>query len=171
MSDNMNMIAAVHENLSEKTAKLLSYLVQRHPKPSVTVLMKLCYFVDLVHIKKYNVAITDFSYIRYNYGPFDKKIYSYLEKMHNDQTVREEQGFANESSNDFIVLSPDEKATSNVDFLTTQELESVDSVLSEVGGYGAKALTDIAYKTAPMKKLGATRGGVEGMYQQLDMHA
>ena len=159
----------IHE-YDDKTLKLVSYLVTNHPKPSVTVLMKLCYFVDLVATKRLKEKITKFNYIRYNYGPFDKDIYRYLEKATRDKQVKEEQGFASESANDFIVLSSGENYSTDTSFLSVEELACVENVITEVGNYGAGALTDIAYKTAPMKKIGAVRGGDQGMYEKLDLN-
>lgn len=157
-------------NLDEKTKKLLVYLTKQHPNASVTVLMKLCYFVDLVNVKSSKKQITDFNYIRYQYGPFDKKIYSYLEDLVFAKEVKENQSFANETHNDFIVFSGPDKEV-ELTFLKGNETESVKTVLDELAGYGAKALTDIAYKTKPMLKIGATRGGTEGIFEKLELNA
>ena len=45
----------------------------------------------------------------------------------------------------------------------------MDEVLDSVNGYGAKALTEIAYKTKPMQALGATLNGGEHLNEKLDM--
>jgi hypothetical protein len=43
--------------------------------------MKLSYLVDLVNIKKRKEKISDFEYIRYNFGPFDNKIYNFVKQL------------------------------------------------------------------------------------------
>ena len=157
-------------NVNDKTGELLTYLAEKHPNPTVTVLMKLCYLIDLVSMKKYGGKVTDFNYIRYKFGPFDKKIYSYLERLATGGLISQEQGFAAESANDFIVYSSGPTPRSNYQLFAGNDKEAADTVLQEVAGYGAKALTDIAYKTKPMIALGATRGGIEGLYQQLNLN-
>ena len=132
--------------------------------------MKLCYLIDLVSLKKNGGGVTNFRYIRYKFGPFDKAIYSCLEDLAANDRVSQEQGFASETANDFIVFAlGKEKLDTNL--LTADEIKCADEVLNEVSGYGAKALTDIAYKTKPMKALGATRGGSENLFKELDLKA
>jgi hypothetical protein len=52
-----------------------------------------------------------------------------------------------------------------------EEKDLIDEMMSELKGYGAKTLTDIAYKTKPMIKLGATLGGDENLFKKLDLSA
>ena len=44
--------------------------------------------------------------------------------------------------------------------MTESDKSIAEKVLEDLKGYGAKILTDIAYKTAPMKKISAEPGGV-----------
>lgn len=50
--------------------------------------MKLAYLADLI-VSKGNAKhkITDFDYVRWHYGPFDKSIYSCLEKLSKDDLI------------------------------------------------------------------------------------
>ena len=50
-----------------------------------------------------------------------------------------------------------------------EELEVIGGVLQELKGYGAKILTEIAYKTKPMVKIGAILGGKESFGVKLDL--
>lgn len=52
---------------------------------------------------------------------------------------------------------------------SSEELELIGGVLQELKGYGAKILTEIAYKTKPMVKIGATLGGKESFGVKLDL--
>ena len=72
-----------------KTCQVLSYIIKNYPNVSITSLMKLSYLVDLVAIKKGKNKISDFQYVRYNYGPFDKKIYKYLEALEKECIIKE----------------------------------------------------------------------------------
>jgi len=133
--------------------------------------MKLCYLIDLVALKRSKNKVSNFNYIRYKFGPFDGSIYSYLESLAESGVVSQEQGFANETANDFIVYVPGPSANDQFPFLEVADIEAANVVLNEVSGYGAKALTDIAYKTKPMLALGATRGGEEGLFEKLNLLA
>lgn len=55
--------------------------------------------------------------------------------------------------------------------LIEKDKEQIDAVLENLKGYGAKTLTEVAYKTKPMLKLGATLGGKENIGVELDLNA
>ena len=74
----------------EKTKQLLAYLIQNHPSVSITGLMKLAYISDLVSIKKHNKQISDFDYVRYKHGPFDKRIYPLINDLVCEGIISEE---------------------------------------------------------------------------------
>ena len=61
-----------------KNQQFLSYLCQKHPRATVTVLMKISYLIDWVSVNKYGTQITNYEYKRYLYGPFDDAIYKDL---------------------------------------------------------------------------------------------
>ncbi len=151
-----------------KTKQLLSYLVQEHSSASVTVLMKLSYLIDLVSIKKEHKQVTDFEYKRYHYGPFDQSIYVLLSELETEGVVKAESQYTpgGEEYVKYIFVQEEEL---NLDQLTDKDCEIANQVLDQVSGYGAKALTEIAYQTAPMKKLGATLGGNENLNEKLDL--
>lgn len=154
---------------NKKTKELLVYLIKEHPNPSITVLMKLCYLIDLVAYKQSGNQITNFEYTRYTFGPFDKKIYSYIEELSLEGRVIQKPTYNPRNGDEYIVFET--KDDFEVSELKNGEKEIVDSVLDDVSGYGANVLTQIAYKTKPMKKLGATLGGSESIGEKLDFDA
>lgn len=149
------------------TQKYLLYFSKFHPKPSVTVLMKLCYLLDLMAVGEGNEKLTDFKYIRYSFGPFDQNIYSELEKLI-------ELGFAHQDM-DYTTLGTEVIFYKiNDDLATNVSLENpgrelAEELLEAVKGYGARELTQIAYKTKPMVALGASLGGKENIGKELNL--
>lgn len=154
---------------NEKTKQLLAYILKKQ-KESVTSLMKLSYLIDLVHVNKESNQVTDFEYLRYNFGPFDRKIYLYIEDMTESGLLIEDTEYTY-GGEEFITYKLKEGAEISFDELKPDEIESVDEVTEELKGYGARDLTEVAYKTKPMIALGATLGGDENIGVKLDLNA
>ena len=152
----------------KKTLQVLSYIIKNRPNISVTSLMKLAYLVDLVAIKKGKNKISDFQYIRYNYGPFDKKIYKYLEVLENNNTIKE--GAEISSTGDEFVTYSLNKRNISFDTISDDEKEIIDEVLETLEGYGVKALTELTYRTKPMRKIRATLKNKVGLNEVLDLN-
>ncbi len=154
---------------NEKTKQLLTYLIQEHSSASVTVLMKLSYLIDLISVKKVRKQVTDFEYRRYFFGPFDQKIYLLLSELESEGIIIAESKYTSggEEYVTYSIKMGEEDISS--DQLTEEDYAIADQVLEQLRGYGAKVLTDIAYQTAPMKKLGATQGGNQNLNAKLDL--
>ena len=152
-----------------KNQQVLIYLIKNYGNPSVTSLMKLCYLIDLLSIQREKPQITDFEYRRYNFGPFENRIYDELNGLVSDKTVLQEFDYT-PKGDEFVtyVLKEDEF---NFDEIAPDEKSTIDEVLESLKGYGAKILTEIAYKTKPMKAIGATLGGQEHFNEKLDLQA
>jgi hypothetical protein len=133
--------------------------------------MKLAYLIDLIAVKKHKAQISMFQYKRYLFGPFDKEIYVYLSDLVNEKILKEKPAFA-PSGDEYIIYEFIDSAE-GVKFnkLKSNEISLIDSVLNELQGLGAKSLSQIAYATGPMKKLGATIGNRKGLNKALDLSA
>lgn len=153
-----------------KALQVLSYIVKNHPNVSITSLMKLSYIVDLVAIKKGKNKISDFQYIRYNYGPFDKKIYNYLEALEKANILVEGANISS-TGDEFVTFSINKKNTISFDKISDDEREIIDEVLEGLQGYGTKAITELTYLTKPMKKIRATLDNKAGLNKTLDLTA
>ncbi len=157
--------------MDNKTSELLTYITMKHPKLSITSLMKLSYLIDLVHIKKTKNQISTFKYFRYKYGPFDNDIYNYVQSLVVNGVIKEDSEYS-PYGGEYIVYSCDNDDDSIAfDNLSSKEVETTDEVINSVIGFGAKALVELTYKTKPMKKIGATIGGNEHLNELLDLRA
>jgi hypothetical protein len=152
-----------------KTKQFLTYIINGHEPASVTELMKLSYLIDLVSVKRIGLKISDFCYRRYNYGPFDDKIYSYLSELSTEGVLLSRLEYT-PRGDEYVVYSIDEKNKTVFDELNDMDTKIADEILEKVRGYGAKTLTEIAYKTKPMERLGATLGGAENLNVELDLN-
>jgi len=155
--------------MGTKNQQLLAYIVKNHPKVSVTGLMKLCYLIDLFSVKKGREQVSDFQYVRYYYGPYDKKIGEALEELVKEKIIIPSGDFT-PSGDEYVVYNYNEGEDYSFD-LIEKDKEQIDAVLENLRGYGAKTLTEVAYKTKPMLKLGATLGGKENIGVRLDLNA
>jgi hypothetical protein len=156
--------------MDKKTKEVLLRAISEHGNPTVTVLMKTCYLIDLTAKQNLHKQITKFSYIRYNYGPFDPNIYTFLTDLIKEEHVSTETSYFG-VGNEVVVYklkNPKERLGNN---LSKREKSVVNKVLADIRGLGAKMLTQLAYQTTPMKKLGATLGGSEHIGRKLNLDA
>lgn len=132
--------------------------------------MKLSYLVDLVSVKRAKKQVTSFEYRRFHYGPFDKDIYTYVEDLIENKLIIAESDYGL-TGEEFSVFSINPNKENLADFakLDDKEKSIMDEVLKSVRGYGAKMLTEIAYRTKPMKSLKATIGGSEHLGRKLKL--
>jgi len=157
--------------ISEKTKQLLAYISKNYiPPATVTSLMKLSYLIDLIATSKTGKQISNFQYRRYKYGPFDQTIYTYLNVLTKENVLIEDIGHTNYAE-EYILYQFNEKKHTNFDKLTNKEKLQIDSVLENLHGLGPKALSEISYKTKPMRALGAKIDNNKGINQPLDLKA
>lgn len=153
--------------MNEKNKQIIAYFVKNHARPGITCLMKLAYLVDYLRVKNGKEKISDFQYIRYNFGPFNPSIYKYVESLERDGIIIGKSDiFGQYTESVFYEFNEDKKLVT--DKISSEELEFIDGILTGVRGFGARMLSEMAYKTDPMVKLGATMGGNEGINQVLE---
>ena len=171
MSKNKEAQSSSKEkSMYSKSEQVLAYIVKKAPGVCITSLMKLCYFVDLIAIQKNDEQITEFEYKGYDFGPFDGKIYTFVGILVNQNIITQESRFS--YNEEYICYNYNEKQDKlSFEALTTPEIGIVDHTISELSGYGAKALSDIAYKTKPMIAIGAKQGGKEHINKLIDLRA
>jgi len=153
-----------------KTQQLLVYITKNCPNVSVTSLMKLSYLIDLISIQNTDHQITDFKYKRYNFGPFDSKIYENVDFLTKANIILSKSDYSAVGA-EYIVYYFNNDKEFCFDDLNEEEIKTADEVVDSLRGYGAKVLTELAYKTKPMQKYQATLGGNEHMNEDLDMKA
>jgi len=158
----------------KKTLQLIKYFCSTHPNTTVTALMKLSYLADLISMKEQKKQISCFEYIRYSFGPYDSRIYSYVEELQTNEDIVASNQYST-TGDEYLTYnattSLEQLHDEDFDLLSIEDLKIIKNLVSELSGYGAKMLTEMAYKTAPMRNLGATLGGTEGLNKKLNMLA
>lgn len=149
-----------------KEQQLLTYIIKHNTRESVTSLMKLCYLIDLYGVQENSKQVTNFKYKRYNYGPFDNKLYKELESLVENEVITEASDYTSTGLEYVLYTYKDGEFSFNK---IESDLPMIDKILDSLKGYGAKMLTEVAYKTKPMKALGATLGGNENYNSALDL--
>jgi len=150
--------------MNKKTQEVILYVLKERIGATITEIVKICYLIDLVMTKKSGDQITNLKYYRYSFGPFDKKIYSSLEEMISNESIRQEVKFKPGGEVVFYTVN---KELSDLKELNQSELDVINGLLETLSGYGPRALTEMTYNTGPMKALKATLGGKEGWKQEL----
>ena len=153
----------------KKTKQLLAYLIKNHSNPTVTSLMKLSYLIDLVNIQKTDKQISNFKYTRYMYGPFDYKIYNYLKDLIKEGVISEDSDYTSRGDEYIIYIFNEDNEDFKFDRITEKQKDAIDEVLDIVNGLGAKALTELAYKTKPMKRINVQIGDTKNLNVPLDL--
>jgi uncharacterized phage-associated protein len=153
------------DKVGNRTIKVVRYLIKNMAIPTKTSIIKMCYLCDLASMNKNGKKITDFNYVRYYYGPYDSRIDALLEDLIKSGEV------------DFsIEYNSHGEEYVRYRVMTDTELDQsaaavIDPILQSLGSLNAKMLTEIAYKTKPMKVLGAKLGGKEHLGEKLNLSA
>jgi len=135
------------DKIDRKTFELYSYIGAKLDWHwDIMQFMKLPYFIDLEMTKALGFQLSNLSYIRHNYGPFDKSMYAY-------RTLFE--GKSYELRLSYIQ-----------DFM-----DVINKTLDALPIRNGEKLKLLSYETEPMKRLGATLGGKEGWNEKLMMNA
>lgn len=135
------------DNIDRKTFELYAYIGSKLRWDwDIMQFMKLPYFIDLEAANTLGFQLSNLSYVRHNYGPFDKNMYVY-------RSLFEGKSYDLEFTyiHDFIYL--------------------IEKTLALLPINSGEKLKKLSYKTTPMKRLGATLGGKEGWNQKLILKA
>lgn len=139
------------ENIKNK--ELILFILKNRWESSVTAILKILYLIDLRYLKETWNKLSEFNYVRYNYGPFDKRIYDLLDDLLQNTKI----GFK-------IYTTPFWDEITRYTITNTDESLSIESdldlqlaidSLNDFSGFNASDLTKIAYKTKPMLDLWA----------------
>ena len=131
---NISFEYLYYDSITRKTVELYNYIFSNIKNiPDIMQFMKIPYFIDLEFIKNNGKQITNFEYIRWNYWPFDKKVYDYqkLFSFDNERWIKD--------------IKPI--------YLSLAEIKIIDIVLSNIPKDNWQLLKELSYKTWPMKKL------------------
>lgn len=165
----MSIRLLLWEGHVDKTEQTLAYILKTHPESPITSLMKLAYLIDYVSMTRFGESITNFDYKRYKFGPFNHKIYQYMENLKEQDIITDDSRWTQKGDEYIVYNFNDELEDPDFDLLTERDKDIIQEVVSSLSGYGAKALTEIAYNTPPMTAIGATMDGDENLNVKLDL--
>jgi len=135
------------DNIDRKTFELYAYIGSKLSwNWDIMQFMKLPYFIDLEAANTLGFQLSNLSYVRHNYGPFDKNMYVY-------RSLFEGKSYELQCTyiHDFIDL--------------------IEQTLASLPIRNGERLKRLSYETPPMKRLGATLGGKEGWNQKLILNS
>ncbi len=156
--------------MNEKTKQFITYLAKDYIPATVTSLMKLAYLIDLISVTKKEGQISNFIYRRYNYGPFDKDIYNYILELVDEKILLEGIQYTPQADEYIVYRFNEDDEKSSFNKLSMKEKKTIDGVLESLKGYGAKALSEITYKTKPLMAIGAKPDNNTGLNKVLDLN-
>jgi uncharacterized phage-associated protein len=143
--------------MNNKLCSLVFYLIKKIPKLNKTEIVKLSYLTDYNFYKYFNTAITGITYKYHDHGPFSTSVYDCIDELKEEHILSQNENISINNQRKYYSFS----IIGEYDFekyLNKQELEILDFVVAEYGNLGYKNLTDVSYKTEPMKN--ANRGDV-----------
>lgn len=159
-------------DLNNKTRLFILYLIDKMAVPTKTGIIKMCYLCDIATVKSNLEKITDFQYVRYYYGPYDKRIEDYLDDLIKSGFVKSKLEYGS-GGGEYAKFSLSEAGEKEIedrqDVFSAEEKRITDSILDSLGSLNAKMLTQIAYRTNPMVAFGATLGGSEHFNEVLNL--
>ncbi len=139
------------DSISRKTVELYNYIFSKIKGiPDIMQFMKLPFFIDLNIVKINWKQITNFDYIRWNFWPFDKKVYDYQKLF----------------SYNFEEWIVDLKYF----YLTIEEKNIIDNILISLPINDGEKLKILSYETEPMKKLNVTLWDNKKMGEKLFLY-
>ena len=156
--------------MNEKTKQFITYLAKDYIPATVTSLMKLAYLIDLISVTKKEGQISNFIYRRYNYGPFDKDIYNYILELVDEKILLEGIQYTPQADEYIVYRFNEDDEKSSFNKLSMKEKKTIDGVLESLKGFGAKALSEITYKTKPLMAIGAKPDNNTGLNKVLDLN-
>jgi uncharacterized phage-associated protein len=138
----------------EKMASMVSYLASRTSDLYKTKLNKLLFYADFANYYVHGSSISGSRYVHLPYGPVPDSYEETLETLNHYGVI----DVSKQNSAD-LVRPGDNSAT---DFLSPEEIRSLDWVLETFGGMSASQLTEISHREKAYKN---TRAGEEIAYE------
>ncbi len=144
---------------------LLVLAARRTVDMTRTKVVKLLYLADLRSVATSGVARSGILWRWWHYGPYCQSLKSVEDNLVSEGAVERESWRLSAYVTEYRLFARPDAATELMR-RGDEFLEHLDAVLEEYGHKNAKALTDVAYATAPM--LEAQSEGVRGMLLDLD---
>jgi len=131
---NISFDYLFNDSITRKTVEIYNLVLSKLESiPDIMQYMKIPFFIDLEMVKNLWKQVTNFEYIRWDYGPFDKKVYDYQKLF----SFQYEHWIENLK---YIYLSDEEK-------------KIIENVLLDIPKEDWEQLKLLSYKIWPLKKL------------------
>lgn len=119
-------------------------------------LMKLIYFLDFMHLKKYGAPVTFDNYVNLDHGPIPSTILNLVNEVSDDfDSARLSDVISIEKppqSDIHRIKSPREFTKDDSRFFTKSELKILDQVCQRFGDKNTKYIEDVSHEEAPWKE-------------------
>jgi len=116
-------------------------------------LMKLFYFLDFLHIKKYGSPVTYDRYIHLEHGPIPQSIKNLIDTASDDpdnSILTDAISFERPQGIDMIRMIPNKKfGEEDKKYFSETELEILDLVCNRFGNKNTKYIEDASHKESP----------------------
>lgn len=133
---------------SEKAAHVAAYFVMRAGGPIDTLkLAKLAYLAERAYLEAYEMPLTGDRAVAMPKGPALSRSVDHVEGKVRDH--EEWDGFVNDRARFTIALKNEGLTIDNLDRLSDANLEVLDKVWMQYGGYGAFELCEITHRECP----------------------
>ncbi len=141
--------------MNNKLCSLIYFFIKKIPNLNKTELVKLSYLTDYNFYKYFNKDITGIIYKYHHHGPFSRSVYDCVDELREENILKQNKNISINKQRRYFSF---EIATEyDIEkYLNKQELDIVDFIIAEYGKMGFEELTEISYKTEPMKN--AKRG-------------
>lgn len=138
-------------------ALLLYFCTYTNPKfLGKTKLMKLFYFADFLHVKKYGSPITYDRYVHLEHGPIPAALKNLVDSAGDDvdnSLLADTISVEKTDNYDMFRIKPLRKfSPEDHKYFTKNELEILNSVCQRFGEANTKAIEDASHKEAPWQK-------------------
>lgn len=109
-----------------------------------TKLNKVLYFADFAHVRRTGSAITGAEYQKLPQGPAPRRLLPVREQLvANDEAQVSREAFLGYEVHRLVPLRP-----ADTSVFSTTELETIDSVLSDLAGLNARQVSDLSHEEA-----------------------
>mgnify|MGYP000845134181 FL=1 len=149
---------------TKQTKSLIKYLVFSMNLPTITSITKMLYLIDLASVASTGEQTTGFKFIRYYYGPYDNDIRIMIDDMTAKKELDADVRYLSNGEPFLVYKMPSGTASFTYEGANEQ---IVRDLVDSLGNLSPKSLTELAYKTKPMTRLGATLGGNEHLNEKL----
>ena len=156
----------IHMKAADRTKGIIKYLVFSMNLPTITSITKMLYLIDLASVSSTGHKTTNLNFVRYYYGPYDKNIKTILDELTASNEIEADVKYLSNGEPFIAYKSPSNVTDCDYD---GENAQIVQDLVNSLGNLSPKTLTELAYKTKPMTKLGATLGGNEHLNEVLDL--